>query len=72
MRSADLQPGDCVEVNIRGRQGAARVTGRPADDGRWPIQPLNKGIAGYFSVTNRQIKGVLSRAKGQLQIGAES
>jgi hypothetical protein len=62
--------GDTVEVVIRGRQGAGRIAGPPEDNGRLPIIPLSKTIAGYGSVTRRQIRGVLIRGDSeQLRLG---
>jgi hypothetical protein len=71
MKLADLRPGDQVEVNIRGRQGRARITGNPAGPGRISIEPMSKGIAGFFSVKASQVRRVLRDSAQLMLLGGE-
>lgn len=63
-----LHPGATVEVDIRGRVFEAKVTGSPAGDGRFSIEPP-KGV-GYHSAKASQVKRILDAGDGQLQLGA--
>lgn len=72
MNTAKLHSGAEVEVDIRGRKGKARlIAGVDVPPGRLAIEPLSKGIAGYGSVTARQVRKVLAPAE-QLQIRGSS
>lgn len=71
MRTAHLQPGTEVEVDVRGRVFSARVTGNPAG-GIVPILPSVRNVS-YRRVRARQVRRVLSPPPSptQLQLGAQ-
>ena len=59
---------DLILEEARGRVFSATVTGKPAADGRISIKPP-KGV-GYHSAKVSQVKSLLRRGDGQLQLEA--
>jgi hypothetical protein len=63
MRADRIRVGDVVEVDIRGRVFAARVTGF-TEQGRVAIEPLLSWY-GYYSARLRQVKRRLDPPPGR-------
>lgn len=64
MRLTNVDDGDIVECDQKGRRFFAVITGRMSTR-VYTIRPLDRNV-NYFTTTNRSIVGLYRKAKGSL------